>query len=120
MNIRRNYDPEWRLIEEAVKVSNGTMTKDALYRSWVDGEVEVWCDGEDFTIFLEVVDNSLWVISCVGNSLDTWLDALSDWLVEHAKECRCSKVVLLGRLGWKRKLAPKKYKFKAVMLEREI
>ena len=70
--------------------------------------------------FLMVDGTDLIVMALVGEAMEDWVESFDKWLEEYARSLRLTRVIILGRLGWKRVLEPYSYKFDYISISKEV
>ena len=62
----------------------------------------------------------LYALACAGEGLTGWMQAMSETLVQVAKEAKCVAVVLDGRRGWQKLLKDEGYSVFQVRMRKEL
>lgn len=88
-------------------------TKDSIFLAVMSGRWQVWAAGHDgIPHFFLVTQLSYYPAGTIlqstlmfGNSLDESIDAMWAVIEQFARQQGCSRVEIVGRKGWERKLA---------------
>lgn len=94
----------------------------------LNGGIDIWAAGTDvefqlllITRVIESFENRVLKIEfAYGKNLDELLPQLAAMLDLCAQVHACSEVVVVGREGWRKKLAPLGYKFQGVVLSKPV
>lgn len=126
-------DEVWPLVEPhitlGVEAARGELTVDGVYQALVDGDMlllivyheskVIAALGLDITVHMSG-KRTIGVTVCAGSAIDEWMVDIVEALEGLGNEMNCESVMIIGRAGWKRKLAGHGFRQSYVALSKEL
>ena len=109
------------LVQRAIDVEQ-EYTLEEIYYSLTAGMHQLWVAGDaekiEAILITKLMNSICYVELCAGKGMacTKYLKIVEEW----ARQAGCNKIVVMGRRGWERALKKKNYKFKNIVLAKEL
>lgn len=121
-----NIKNVWQILEPYIEINLRygvhTETKRGVYDLLLSGHSQLWLNKDSFviTVIQTINVGKALVVGFAYGNKHHCIEMVDGKIKEWAKTMGCKKIIINGRLGWKRFLKKNKFKPKAIILVKEI